>query len=279
MMRLGMFAILALFAATQAQAQSITNNDIVNLVASKVSDDVIVQMIKSTPQAFDTSANAIVALKSKGVSDRIIAEMIIRKSGQEQGVPATAAPVPRTGAVAATRTTEEPSGIYAQNMASPTQARMPLRAETANSARMANPFVAGFTFGMAKTKLKAELPGAASDFVTGRRPTFDFVFDVADTSFSAVRAAAASPRDFYLMKLKVDGNKREMVVGSVGLGGAVNRLSEKDSLPFNVETVSATRYRVTVPADLQAGEYAFVLVTADGRGGGGVANAYSFSVR
>lgn len=62
---------------TMAQTQEIlTNNSVVEMVKSEISDEVIISLIKSSTNTFDTSSSSIMELKKAGVSDSVILEMV-----------------------------------------------------------------------------------------------------------------------------------------------------------------------------------------------------------
>lgn len=80
-------AVLALAIAAISQAQSptrnstaapaqLTNKDVVKLVQSGLSADVVNATIRSSSTNFDTSPGALQELKSAGVPDAVIAEMV-----------------------------------------------------------------------------------------------------------------------------------------------------------------------------------------------------------
>jgi hypothetical protein len=72
---------LMLFAATSARAAApaqkpLSNEDILSMVQAGLPPDVVIEKIKSSKTAFDTSTEALVALKKAGVSGDIIRIMV-----------------------------------------------------------------------------------------------------------------------------------------------------------------------------------------------------------
>ena len=67
--------------------ETLTNQSIIDMVASKISQDIIVAKIKSSSNYFDTSAAALQNLKKAGVSDAIILAMVQKASGMEMTAP------------------------------------------------------------------------------------------------------------------------------------------------------------------------------------------------
>ena len=59
----------------QSSPQNLSNNDIVLMVQAKISDNVIVAKIRSSPSRFDTSPTALIQLKQAGVSDLVLQAM------------------------------------------------------------------------------------------------------------------------------------------------------------------------------------------------------------
>lgn len=64
-------------------AEDMTNQDIVDLVKSGLSETVIVAAVKGSSSTFDTSATAIIGLSKAGVPDSVIQAMLDKDSGIE----------------------------------------------------------------------------------------------------------------------------------------------------------------------------------------------------
>lgn len=62
--------------AHSAETKSLTNQDVINLVRAGLPASVVLEKIKTSKTAFDTSAQALVDLKNAGISDGIIRLMI-----------------------------------------------------------------------------------------------------------------------------------------------------------------------------------------------------------
>jgi hypothetical protein len=63
-------------AAAQPQPKAMTNDDVVALVQAGLPAEVVIEKIKSSKTAFDTSTDALVALKKAGVGAEVIRVMI-----------------------------------------------------------------------------------------------------------------------------------------------------------------------------------------------------------
>jgi len=62
-------------------SEVLTNDSIVQLVKAGMSEEIVVNMIKTQPTRFDVGVSGILALKTNGVSDKIINEMVLRGQG------------------------------------------------------------------------------------------------------------------------------------------------------------------------------------------------------
>ncbi len=82
--------------ASGRPAQSVphvmNNQDVVQMVRAKISDDVVVAKIKQSKTKFDTSVQGLVTLKQAGVSDGVISVMMSAGTNQPEagGKPAAA---------------------------------------------------------------------------------------------------------------------------------------------------------------------------------------------
>ena len=96
------FAVLGGWNALATEGGApITNDDIVKLVDADVACTIIVTKIRSSDNAFDTSADGLIGLTNAGVSESVVLEMVMatdtsgRKTftGSPQGVCASQADV------------------------------------------------------------------------------------------------------------------------------------------------------------------------------------------
>src|SRR4051794_38883723 len=69
-------ALLTLLLATTLQAATLTNTDVIKLVEAKLSNDLIVTTIRSSPTAFDTSVAALIHLRRAGVPNEVLLVML-----------------------------------------------------------------------------------------------------------------------------------------------------------------------------------------------------------
>jgi outer membrane lipoprotein SlyB len=73
-----------------AIAAPMTNDDVVKLVRSGLSEATILQAIQGSEPYFDTSSDGLIRLKQGGVNDRIIQQVLAKQSGASMAAPAAA---------------------------------------------------------------------------------------------------------------------------------------------------------------------------------------------
>jgi len=75
------------------QGETLTNERVVQLVESKLSDDLIIALIKSSECTFKTDIDSVLGLKQKGVSDGVLKAMVDKGSGKLVAAPVAEGPV------------------------------------------------------------------------------------------------------------------------------------------------------------------------------------------
>jgi hypothetical protein len=246
---LSLLVCLSCVAWTQQMSHRLTNQDIIDLVALGLSDDVIITKIHSASKpsdlAFDTSTEGLKALKAGKVSDAVLKAMI----NPSPVAPTMVAAVPRTAAVA-----NDPNlppqevGVYWKDGFS----FLRVEGEIVSQAKVGGRAGSMFTYGIRSQHWDAYVNGPTSkNRVKERRPLFFFY--VPD---------GASASDFILIKLEKKGNRREFQIGSFGgmTGGKSGVKRDKEVL-FKAEHVAIRTYRVMLDEDLKPGEYAFFMGT------------------
>ncbi len=78
----GFYFVLSPITATAQTQETLTNQSVIELVKTGVSDAIIISMIKNSKNSFDTSSGAVVELKKAGISDAVVLEMV--KVGSKQ---------------------------------------------------------------------------------------------------------------------------------------------------------------------------------------------------
>jgi hypothetical protein len=89
--------------AAARQAQAITNEDVVQLAANGLSDDTIINTIRSRGGRFRLGTYDLIALKQSGVSERVIQEMQSTSAPAPPQVVSLPAPRPAAAIVVAPR--------------------------------------------------------------------------------------------------------------------------------------------------------------------------------
>jgi hypothetical protein len=233
-------------AGAQELAKRLTNQDIIDMTAIGLSDDVIIAKIRSVSGAdglkFDTSVEGLKVLKAAKVSDAVIKVMV------------NPAPPPSPVILAGSAVSIDPNfpppevGVYWKDGPS----FVLLQGMTLSQAKVGGRAGAFFTNGMRSEHWDATIEGPTSrNRVKDRRPAFYFYVPDGDTA-----------ADYVLIKLEKKGNRREFQVGSFGgvTGGKAGVKKDKE-VPFHAEHVGIRVYRVTLDSDLEPGEYAFFLGT------------------
>jgi hypothetical protein len=270
---------LALCMSGAAQAETLTNDDVVALLEAGLGEEAVIAKIETSDADFVTDTQTLLALRSKGVPSPVIAAMVKSASGTIKFDDSSPDPtVPHT------------PGFYILDDTL-AQKRM-LKIDPIASTQTKTGGILGYAFtgGIASMSLKAVLPGATAQRQTNaRRPTFYVFFDQPGDIQSAVFStgfgnAILSPNEFSLIDLMEKKERREARVGSLNLAGSKTGVMDKDQIPFTYEKVGKQAYMITPDVDLAPGEYGFLFALVGGAGpgiSGGVAGArvFDFSVR
>jgi hypothetical protein len=231
-------ACLPLAAACFGQqlAQRLTNQDVLDMVALGLSDDVIIDKIHATGASdFDTSVAALRTLKLGRVSDAVIRAMINTHPN-----PAPASALAPISPVASDTGLPENAGVYVVLRGKPTE----MEPEVVNWQ----------TGGVAKSwatlsLVKGDLNGKVVKPNSPTRLT-------APLEFLIKPIEGTSVTEYQLLRLHQKGNRREFrsVTGGVlhQSGGA-----QRDEMPFESAKIGNQLWRVRVDS-LQTGEYGFL---------------------
>ena len=260
---------------TAGMKRRLTNQDIIALVSSGISEEVILTKIRATSTAgsgatgFDTSVEGLKQLKAASVPDSIIKAMID---------PTPAAP---TVVAVSSPTTLGPNlpppevGVYWKDGSN----FVLIQGQTISQSKVGGRAANILTYGIKGVHWDAFLNGTTSNNrVRELRPTF-YLY-VPD---------GASAADYVLLKLNRKGDRREFEIGSFGawLGGR-SGLDRDKELPFKSDHVGIRIYKVLLSSDLKPGEYAFFMGTgqqsatggqmAKGAGGAATGRVYDFTI-
>ncbi len=276
-----MFRILKLLAAASvvvaapAFAETLKNDDIIQLSTIGLGDEAIIAKIQTSPNTFTLTTDDMIGLKAKGVSGPVIAAMLQAQKGSavsDLAGQSSDSPDP---------TVPHPSGIYVLKNweAEPKMAR--LDPTTSNQTKSGGFLGYALTGGLASMSIKISLPNNAARIASPTaRPSFYFYFDQANQSLSqggqtglfgiGPGASVTSPNEFSLVKFKVKKDVREAKVGSYNITGAKSGVMDKDRIPFSYDEVKPGVFKVYPSGDLEPGQYGFLYSMSAGGGGTGM---------
>lgn len=247
--------------------------------------DVIVAKIQASPSRFDTSMNALKELNAAGVPDGVIAAML--KAGGAAGSTANANVDPAALAELGAAMPKE-SGVYLDEAPEAGHRLVAIEPSVYTQAKSGGFFKSAMTYGIAKIKSKAVLPGDSAHLrVTNGKPVFYFYFGTSTGNLnqaSGIFAVATSPNEFVLARLQVRKNSRELTVGQANAFGAQGGIQDEASHAFETQKITAGLYKVTPKVDLAPGEYCFLyggatpVATYGFAGPMGGGKVYDFSV-
>ncbi|MBK6708052.1 MAG: hypothetical protein IPG54_11470 [Sphingomonadales bacterium] len=246
MKRVLYFAPIAMLMASAAFAETLNNDSVLALLDAGLGDEVVIAKIKSSPSSFDLSTDTIIALKQRGVSGPVLAAMISASAVPASTAMSIDSPDPLV---------PHPSGIYLGGIEKMTR----IESTTTRQARTSGMLGAALTGGLSGMRIKAAINGPTANVRTNEnRPVFYFYFDQAEQGLGAAGGAITSPQEFSLISFEPKKDKREAVVGSVGLGGTKAGLRDKDQRDFEVTQIKPGVYKVIPTETLIPGEYGFI---------------------
>jgi hypothetical protein len=239
---------------------SMTNADVIKMSKAGLSEDIIIGSIQRAKKcAFDLSADGLIGLKTAGITDRLM--LVMQSDGQlpalttPASAPAIAAPppvasrntAPATPVAVAVDDAKKPHepGIYAL-LGGKVQLLEPTVATSAGTG-IGNMAASGFTMGIKKVKIKANIRGSRSQ-----------VRVESGTEFYFYGSSLFNPNEYVLARLESGNDKREIVVGEGGLLGSRAGVRDEDQIKVTVTRFENGVYRVVPSRDLSAGEYGFI---------------------
>lgn len=247
----------------------VRNEDIITMHQGGVSKGVIIKKIQYSETKFDLNTDALIALKTAKIPDPIVTVMMEPKKAakMDKGNPNLIAgelpPHPQDLPIPARGKFAEP-GVYYEEYA-PKTSYTQLEPTTTNQTRkgtVGEGFANHYTGGITGTTERVGLANpTANSVIKDNRPVFYLVFsgsnrkdmnEVAENIFQGV----ASPNDFVLMRAKVSGRGREIIIGRQSSFTSETGFGE-GAVPFRFKKISNQLYKVYFDNDVAAGEYAF----------------------
>jgi hypothetical protein len=268
----------ALFFASPAAAETLTNATVIQLVQAGIGNDAVIAKIKATDGKYDLGTDDLIALKTAGVPGDVIAAMI---AGPAK--PATATAMSLT---AIDPMVPHPSGLYLID--TPANRVNRIDPTVSNQAKTGGIFGYALTGGIASMSIKVAISGEAARVMSpSGSPSFYFFFDASNPQTANITSSWAagsaqtvsSPSEFTLIKLMEKKGRREARVGSMNIGGAKTGVMDHDRIPFDYQMVREGVYKVTVKQPLEAGQYGFIYaLSGGGTGGAMTARIFDFAV-
>lgn len=257
------------------QAETLTNDTVIQLTAVGLGDEAIIAKIKSTATQFQLTTEDMIALKQKGVSSPVIAAMLSAGTPSAGGALSVDALDPMIA---------HAPGVYMVGETKLTR----MDPTTTNQAKTGGLIGFALTGGISSMSIKAAISNETSRFVTDEeKPAFYFFFDEsngdstqAGTWLAGSASVVASPSEFTLIRLNKKKGRREARVGSRNIAGMKTGVMDKDRLAFDYELVRPGVYRVVPQLALDPGEYGFIFsVAGAGSAGAMTAKIYDFTVQ
>ena len=256
-----LFLALSPLLLAQQTPQPLNVDAVVKLQNAGVSDAVIIGMINASQCSFETSLEGIIALKNAGVHDPVTLAIINRMVILAHPRPAYVAPRASAAVDPDDPMSPHGAGVYLMAATPDAKTKMVFIDRVGESAmKVSNLMGAAFTFGAAKMKLKAQIPGPHAGTRTAeKRPVF-YMYFPDNSSFAAFGGfpVVASPNQFSLLALDQQKDARETVIASMGITGGSIGADQKKTVAFTTDRIRPGVYEITLSSDLKPGEYAFV---------------------
>ena len=226
-----------------------SNEGIVNLVKSGMSEDLIMNVIGKHPAAFALGANDLVSLKNAGVSERIMNAMVNEASGAAVGAALTGAPIGGRTMIS------EPGIYYKKN-----NDYLELLAEDVIW-RTGGAMKSIASAGIVKKDLKGNITGPSSR---------NFLQNPLEIVISPPTGLTIN--DYILLPMTPMKGVRGFEVGPVNQKSGV----AKGAIPFGVEKVGPNAFRMVFQTAPGPGEYGILTAKSVGGVGGAVSRMFTF---
>ena len=262
----------------QTRPDVLTNKSIVEMVAAKLPEDVIIAKIQGSSTNFDVSTTGLVDLNNNGVPSNVVKAMLAPKSSSE---PTTVPPPPKLSD-ANDPSAQHDAGIYMYVKKSDRKELIQLEPTVYSQGKSGGMFQSAMTYGIAKIKWKAVVRSAHSNVkTTDPNGTFYFYFEERGAGLSYSGFGTSTPNEFTLLKFEVKKDTRETEVMSANAFGSQSGTQEKSTIQFTFQKLRPGVYKVTPSAPLKPGEYCFLSASAGGAYAPGAAAAtrlFDFSI-
>jgi hypothetical protein len=247
--------VFLLLAAAAVSQETLTNEGVINLVKSGMSEDLIMNVIGKQPAAFALGSADLVGLKNAGVSERIITAMVNKAGGGAGGTATAGAPTSPFGGKPAVT---DPGIYYRKN-----GEYFELLTEDVNW-KTGGAMKSIASAGIIKKDLKGYITGISSRN-----------FLQSPVEIVIAPPTGMSHNDYFLLPLTPAKGVREFMVGPVNQKSGV----AKGALEFGVEKVGNNAFRLVFPTPLDPGEYGLLTAKSVGGVGGAASRMYTFRLR
>lgn len=242
------------FCAFAFAQQPLSNDSVIKMVKAGLDENTIVTMIQSQPGRYDLSVDALVTLKQDGVSDKVLGAMAA-KNAQPSTPSASAA-----AAASASQYDDMDIGVY--HNVKGTWTVVPTEQVNWKTGGVLKSIA---TDGIVKGDVNGRLKGAESS--TKVNTPLEFLIKTPD---------GVEATDFQLVHLHQKSDAREFRTVTGGVFHASGG-STRDAIAFEESRIAKRTYKVTLPANLTPGEYAFLAPGLTGSSASGsTGKAYTF---
>jgi hypothetical protein len=229
-------------AASQPAQKPLTNEDVLTMVQAGLPPDVVIEKIKASKTAFDTSTEGLVALKKAGVGGDIIRIMVNPAAAAKSGA-GSASPFVDTNAPA-------PCQV-------PPNGQAPWLSGTSPAMWTLNPDKGE------RTEITYERGTIAHVGFAGFGSRLLVLHPIRATARVKTQAqflSCLNPTEAPLVHFSLDdkSNERNTSVGRTTPFNVSFNISEEDLVPTKFEKTPEGYYRITPESALKAGEYGFV---------------------
>jgi hypothetical protein len=260
MRRTALFAvalIASLMITNTVNAETLTDDAVVQLSKAGLSPQTLVAKIQTTPSQFDVSTGALLWLKRQDVADDVIAAMVTAASG--------AAPDPAADrSDSADPLAPHAAGLYLLEPGGGRPAMQRLDPTVADDTKSSSALAWILTYGLSPLKVTTVMFGPTARFkAETRRPEFFFYFNQPGSGFYQhglgwlrMPGPAPTPDLFTLVRFQTVGGNRQVLTAHIGAGGSGD--VDATHVAFRFAAVSPGVFEVTPQTELDPGEYAFV---------------------
>ena len=242
------FMLLMIFAAasvtiTNAQDETLTNQDVITMTKAGLDKMIIVGKVRTSKGKFDLSTTGLIELKKEGVDDVVVHAMLEANSGGYQK-PAAGTP--------ASYDLNDPTAphdfgiyLYEERDGKPSMVRLDPNVSAQN--RTGGKVTQQLTpFGLGKVKQKANLPGTtAKTQIVGGVPVFYFYLDAKSGGMNTSSGVPSTTNEFALVKFNIRDDNRELTISKSNSWGAKGGFPMNPSwnLPRKVWAMVSSRSR------------------------------------